>query len=137
MSMFGAIHTAASALTVSRTWLDAVSDNIANLDTVRPTSGPAFQQRIVVASSVGPQGPGDAVGNGVQVAGIAYGSAAGRLVSDPTSPLADARGLVRAPDTDLGDQMVELMVAQRMYQSNLAVIDRARDAYQQAMSVGR
>lgn len=137
MSMFGAISTAASALAVGRTWLDAVSDNIANIDTVRPTSGPAFQERIVVASSIGPQGPADAVGNGVRVAGIEFGSADGRLVSEPGNPLADASGLVRAPDIDLGDQMVELMVAQRLYQSNLAVIDRARDAYQQAISVGR
>jgi len=33
--------------------------------------------------------------------------------------------------------MTQLMVAQRGYQANLAVIDRARDAYQQALSIGR
>jgi flagellar basal-body rod protein FlgC len=135
MTMFGAIRSAGSGLTVSRTWLDAISDNMANLNTVRPTSGAAFQERRVVATSLGPGA--DGIGSGVAVAGVAYGDPAGRLMSDPGHPLADADGLVRAPDMDLGDQMVQLIVAQRSYQSNLAVIDRVRDAYEQAIAIGR
>ena len=37
MSMFDAMNTSGSSLHVYRTWLDAVSDNIANIDTARPT----------------------------------------------------------------------------------------------------
>ena len=69
--------------------------------------------------------------------GITFGDAAGRLVSDPTNPLADAQGMVRYPDIDMGEQMTQLMVAQRGYQANLSVIDRVKDAYQQALSIGR
>jgi flagellar basal-body rod protein FlgC len=74
---------------------------------------------------------------GAQVTGISFGDANGRLMHDPTHPLADADGMVRYPDIDMGDQMTQLMIAQRGYQANLAVIDRARDAYQQALSIGR
>ena len=38
---------------------------------------------------------------------------------------------------DMGDQMTQLMIAQRGYEANLSVIDRAKDAYQQALSIGR
>jgi flagellar basal-body rod protein FlgC len=37
----------------------------------------------------------------------------------------------------MGDQMTQLMIAQRGYQANLSVIQQARDAYQQALSIGR
>ena len=136
--LFPSFNTAASGLGLFRTWMDAVADNMANLDTVRPTSEAAFQARFVVANAVG-TGQEAVTGGpaGAQVAGISFGDAAGRLVHDPTHPLADADGMVRYPDMDMGDQMTQLMVAQRGYQANLAVIDRARDAYQQALSIGR
>lgn len=134
-SMFSAIDTAGSALRVYRTWLDAVSDNVANINTVRPTSEAAYQQRFVVARPV--DGDASGRGAGVEVAGIALSSAEGRLVHQPDHPLADADGMVRVPDVDLGEQLVQLMVAQRGYQSNLAVVDRARDTYLAALQIGR
>jgi len=136
--LFPSFNTAGSGLTLFRTWMDAVSDNMANLDTVRPTSGPAFQARFVVANAAGNgQEAMTGAAAGAQVTGISFGDATGRLVHDPTNPMADADGMVRYPDVDMGDQMTQLMIAQRGYQANLAVIDRARDAYQQALSIGR
>lgn len=132
MALFGLLGTSGSGLHVYRTWLDAVGDNIANLNTVRPTSGEAFRQRYVVAVS-----GGDQLGAGARVGGVVQGSPEGRLVSEPGNPLADADGMVRYPDIDLGDQMTELLLAQRGYQANLAVIERARDAYSQALSIGK
>jgi flagellar basal-body rod protein FlgC len=136
--LFPTFQTASSGLGVFRTWMDAVSDNMANLNTARPTSESAFQARFVVATAIG-DGQQAMTGGpaGAQVSGISYGDAAGRLVSDPTNPMADADGMVRLPDIDMGDQMTQLMIAQRGYQANLSVIQQARDAYQQALSIGR
>jgi len=132
MTLFGAMNTAGSGLVLQRKWLDAVSDNIANINTVRSTSGNAFQARYVVAQA---NDYGNAAG--VQVAGIEYGDAAGRVVYQPDHPLADADGNVRMPDIDLSDQMTQLIMAQRGYQANLAVVERAQAAYQQAIGLGR
>jgi flagellar basal-body rod protein FlgC len=134
MSMFGAIGTAGSGLTVYRKWLDAISDNITNVNTARRTDESAFQARYVIAQSVGEPGGAD---SGVQVGGIALGDATGRLVNEPTNPLADADGNVRYPDIDLGSQMTQMIMAQRGYQANLAVVDRAKDAYAAALQIGR
>ena len=41
MSTFDAIGIAGSALSVHRKWLDAVSDNLANINTVTATGGDA------------------------------------------------------------------------------------------------
>ena len=125
-----AIGIAGSGLTLHRKWLDAIADNIANVNTVTPTSGNAFQARYIVAQA----GAGT---NGVEVAGTAQGSATGILVSDPTNPLADAAGYVRHPDIDLGEQMGDLIMAQRGYPANAAVVDRAKTTYEAALQIGR
>jgi flagellar basal-body rod protein FlgC len=116
--------------------MDAVSDNIANVNTVRRTSESAFQARYVVAQPVDTMGVDGGAG-GVEVTGIALGDANGIVVQDPGNPLADADGNVRRPDVDLGQQMTFLVMAQRGYQANLAVVQRATDAYQAALQLGK
>ena len=130
MSTFNAIGVASSGVTVYRKWLDAVSDNIANIDNVSRTSEKAFQARYVVAQEA-------ADGNGAQVGGVAFGSAQGILTYDPENPLADSQGYVRRPDIDLGGQMSQMMMAQRAYQANLAVVDRAKESYTAAINLGK
>jgi flagellar basal-body rod protein FlgC len=74
---------------------------------------------------------------GVKVAGIALGDAQGRVSHQPDHPLADAEGNVRLPDIDMADQMTQLIIAQRGYQANLAVVERAHDAYTSALKLGQ
>ncbi|HEX2551148.1 MAG TPA: flagellar basal body rod C-terminal domain-containing protein, partial [Nocardioidaceae bacterium] len=116
-----------------RKWLDAVSDNISNINTASRTSEDAFKERMVSVQAV-EYGQGD---GGVQVAGVSFGSGEGRVVYEPDNPLADENGNVKYPDIDLGDQMAELMMAQRGYQANATVIDRATDAYKAALALGK
>jgi flagellar basal-body rod protein FlgC len=130
MSIFDAIGIAGTGLTLHRKWLDAVSDNVANVSTVTGTNEAAFQARYVVATEA-------ADGQGVQVGGIELGDAEGRLVYEPENPLADAEGYVRYPDIDMASQMTQLIMAQRGYQANAAVVDRARETYQAALQIGR
>jgi flagellar basal-body rod protein FlgC len=130
MSTFNAIGIAGSGVTVYRKWLDAVSDNIANIDNVSRTSENAFQARYVVAQEAQD-------GSGAQVGGIALGNAEGQLSYEPDSPLADTEGYVRRPDIDLGSQMAQMIMAQRAYQANLSVVDRARESYQAAIQLGK
>lgn len=133
MTTFGAIGIASTGMTVNRKWLDAVSDNLANINTVRPTDEAAFQARYVVASAVGyPEN-----GQGVQVAGIELGSAEGRMVHEPDHPLADAEGYVKYPEVDMAGQMSQMIMAQRGYQANASVVDRAKATYEAALQIGR
>jgi flagellar basal-body rod protein FlgC len=133
MGTFDTLRIGGSSLFVHRKWMDAVSDNIANMNTVSAPGGKAFQERMIVAESV-QYGSGQ---GGVRVAGTQFGSAEGRLVHEPTNPLADADGYVRYPDIDLGDQMTQLLMAQRGYQANLSTIKSATEAYQQALQLGK
>ena len=133
MSTFDSLRIAGSGLYSHRKWMDAVSDNIANINTVNPAGEDAFQERMVVAQAVD-YGSGE---GGVRVARTELGSAEGRMVFEPDNPMADAEGYVRYPDIDMGDQMVQLLMAQRGYQANLAVVERATSAYQAALQLGK
>lgn len=134
MGIFGAIGIAGTGVTVYRKWLDAISDNLANANNASPMSQEAYQAKYVIAEAVD-YGTGP---SGVQVDGIALsGKPEGRVVHEPDHPYADERGYVRYPDIDMASQMSQLIMAQRGYQANLSVVDRAQSAYQAAIQLGR
>jgi flagellar basal-body rod protein FlgC len=143
MGLFDPIDTSMTGVNTSETWLNAISDNIANMNDVTSTSQGAYQTRFVVTAPItgqsGGTGPGSteaaSIGSGVKVTGIALGSPAGVEEYDPTNPLADSKGMVRAADVDLGTQMTDMMMAQRGYEANLATISQAEQAYQSALGL--
>lgn len=141
MTIFGAIGIATTGLGVHRKWMDAVSDNLANMNNASATDDTPFRERFVIAKSVnnyhGTPALSGRPGNGVMVAGIALGKTDGRMVYEPDHPLADKEGNVLYPDIDLGGQMTALLMSQRGYQANLAVVERAKTAYEGAIQLGR
>jgi flagellar basal-body rod protein FlgC len=133
MGVFDTLGISGSGLLAHRKWLDAVSDNISNINTTSRTNEAAFQERFINAQAVD-YGSGS---GGVRVAGTEFGSAEGRPVYEPNNPLADEAGYVKYPDIDLGEQMTQLLMAQRGYQANLAVVERATNTYQAALQLGK
>jgi flagellar basal-body rod protein FlgC len=133
-AVFGILQVAKSGMGVYKTWLNAVADNIANIDNVTDTSTPAFQERFVQVSAVEAE---NGWGGGAAVVGADFGDPNGRVSYDPNHPLADENGFVRRPDLDLTDQMVYLQLAQRGYQANVQTFERARDAYESILSIGK
>ena len=109
-----------------------MSDNIANINDASPTSGPAFQARYVQAQAADRRRRR----RRVRSPGVQLGNATGRVVHEPDNPLADKDGNVRYPDIDLGDQMGQLMMAQRGYQANLRWSTGAKDAYEARAPAG-
>jgi flagellar basal-body rod protein FlgC len=132
--VFDTLGISGSGLLAHRKWLDAVSDNMANINTVNPYDEAPFRERLIVAKA-NEYGTGE---GGVRTAQAAFGGDPnGRVVYEPDHPLANEDGYVRYPDIDLGDQMVQLLMAQRGYQANLAVVERATSAYQAALQLGK
>jgi flagellar basal-body rod protein FlgC len=129
MGAFDMLAIANTSLGLHQTWLDALANNIANVNTIKRTSESAFQAQMVIAKAR-PDG-------GVDVGGIALGDPNGRLVSSPDSPLADANGMVRAPEIDMASEMSQLVMAQRGFQASVQVTKNAQDTYASALQIGR
>jgi flagellar basal-body rod protein FlgC len=128
MGAFDALHIASSSLGMHQTWLDALSNNIANANTVVSTDQDAFQAQMVIAQAK-PEG-------GVDVKGIALSDPEGVMEYAPDHPLADENGYVRAPSVDMGSQMSQLIMAQRGYQASVQVTKYATDSYSNALQIG-
>ena len=127
--LFGALDTAATGVTLGRTIMDVISDNVANVNTVRPAGQAPFRASLVVAQSL-------AGTNGVAVQGVVQQGGAPDVVYDPENPLADKAGYVTRPKVDLTEEMTNMMMASRLYQANLSVMQQARDSYAQALRIG-
>lgn len=127
--MFGALDTASTGVLLGRAWMDTISDNVANVNTVRPAGQEPFRARNVVARSLD--------GRGVGVAAVVEQAGPPEVAFDPDNPLADADGYVTRPKVDLSEEMTRMLMAGRLYQANLSVMQQARDAYTAALQIGR
>ena len=130
MAMFAAMQAAASGMNVFKTWIDTTANNVANQNSVSLTpGGEPFQSQLVIAqANEDPNNPG------AHVVEITNKNDTSAREYDPQSPLADpVTGEVKKPNVDLGEEMVNLVAAQRGYQANLNVLQSARDAYQAAL----
>jgi flagellar basal-body rod protein FlgC len=136
MSMFPSIGIAGTGLDVDQTWIDTISSNVANADDAVTPGSPVYQEQEVVAtaspSQAGATGGAEA---GVQVAQVATSTGQGVLASDPTSPLANAAGLVEYPDVNIGHEMASLVQAQTDYEANANVISNSDDAYKAILAI--
>ncbi|MDY7103129.1 MAG: flagellar basal body rod C-terminal domain-containing protein [Actinomycetota bacterium] len=131
MAIFGAMDTAASGATVSRVWLDAISDNIANLNTIKSADEEPFRARLVIARAYRDDG-----GRGAGVVRIASKAGEPAMAYDPGNPLADEEGYILRPVVDLGEEMTNMLLAQRTYQANMVTVDRAQNVYRAALQIG-
>ena len=130
---FSSLSIAGSGMDVYQIWLDAIADNVANINNVVSTDEPAFQERFVIARAQEPAGRMA----GARVDRIEFGDPSGHTIYEPNHVLADEEGFVRVPNVDLGQQMTHMLVAQRAYQANVTAFRSARDAYQRALEIGR
>ena len=67
---FAAFDTARSGMGAYKLWLDAVADNVSNIDNVTSTDQAAFKERFVLVTA---SEDANGQGTGVRVAGAAFG----------------------------------------------------------------
>ena len=131
---FSSLSVSGSGMDVYQIWLDAIADNVANINNVTATDEPAFQERFVIARAKESERRRCAAPT---VDRIEFGNPYGHEIYEPNHLLADEDGFVRVPDVDLSQQMAHMLVAQRAYQANVTAFRTARDAYQRALEIGR
>ncbi len=134
--------TTFSALSIGRTgagfahhWVDTIAHNLANVETRTARDEEPFRAVQLAARPNGAE-PYAPTGSGVHVAGQFEAEGDAPMTYDPDHPLADEAGYVQLPLVDLGGQMTDLLIAQRMYQANLRTVESAREAYQSALRLG-
>ena len=114
---FGPIDIAISGLRAQGRQMKVISSNIANARTSDAGKGEPYRRLEATFRS------DDDLG-GVKIDKIVTDMSDFLKVLDPGSPLADGEGYVSMPNVSLPIEMMNLNIATRMYQANIAVLKR-------------
>ncbi len=134
MSLSNVFDIAGSALSAQSQRLNVTASNIANADSAAGPDGKAYKARQVVFQAV----PGADAGTAkVEVAGVIEDPSPSRQVYDPKHPLADAQGYVTLPNVNVVDEMVNMLSASRSYQSNVEIMNTAKNLLLKTLTLGQ
>ena len=134
MSLFNIFDIASSALTAQSERLNVTASNIANADSAAGPDGKAYKAKQVVFQAVPGQEAGIAK---VRVADVIEDSSPSRQVYDPKHPLADGQGYVTMPNVSVVDEMVNMLSASRSYQSNVEIMNTAKNLLLKTLTLGQ
>lgn len=143
MDIFSVFKISSSALTAQQTRLNAISSNLANVETTStPEGGPYRKKSVVFKSDSAPfseqldqQMKG--VVQGVRVTRIVTDSKPPRNIYNPSHPDADDKGYVAMPNVDVMEEMADMLAASRAYEANVNTIQAAKRMALKTLEIGR
>lgn len=134
MSMFNVYQVAGSALTAQSLRLNAVASNLANAESIAGPDGKPYRAKQVIFEAAPVAGT---AAQGVRVKQVVEDASPGRLVYDPRSPAANEQGYVTMPNVSAVDEMVNMISASRSYQTNVEVMNTAKQLLLRTLSLGQ
>jgi flagellar basal-body rod protein FlgC len=134
VSLFKVFQVSGSAVSAQSQRLNVVSSNLANADSVAGPDGQPYKARQVMFQTQ----PMDAEGGaaGVRVARVIEDGATPRRLHDPDHPLADENGYVTMTNVNVVEEMVNMISASRSYQTNVDVMNTAKNLLQKTLQLG-
>lgn len=134
MSLFSVFNVAGSAMSAQAQRLNVVASNLANADSATSSTGQVYKAKQVVFSAVPVNG---AEATGVKVSQVVEDKSPPRMMYDPKSPLADAKGFVTMPNVNVVEEMVNMISASRSYQTNVDTMNAAKTMLQKTLTIGQ
>jgi flagellar basal-body rod protein FlgC len=134
-SSFRNFDIAGSALAAQSVRLSTVASNLANSESVAGTPDAVYKEHLPVFKAA-PEAGGTQT-PGVRVLGVVESQAAPEKRYEPGHPLADADGYVYAPGFNVVEQMVDMISASRAYQSNVEVMNTAKELALRTLTLGK
>lgn len=135
MSSFRIFDIAGSALSAQSVRLNTVASNLANADNVSGDPTQVYKPHLPVFQAAAELGSEQTPG--VRVADVLQSDAAPEKRYEPGHPLADAEGYVYAPKINTVEQMVDMISASRAYQSNVELMNTAKELTLRTLQLGR
>ncbi len=142
MSLTNIFEIAGSGMSAQSVRLNTVSSNIANAESVSSSTGETYRARHPVFSVIQQQvnenfGFNADAGRGVQVDGIVESQAALRKQYQPDHPKADGEGYVYYPNVNIVEEMADMISASRSYQTNVEMMNTAKQLMQRVLTLGQ
>lgn len=142
-SVFPTLGISASALEAQSHRMRVIAGNLANANTTKDANGDVYRRRDVVfaeqlnrklGSGQGRQGQ---AANGVRIDRTVVDQSSLQRIYRPGHPEADTEGYVTLPNVNPMEEMVDMMVATRAYEANVAAIKSAKAMALKALEIGK
>lgn len=147
MSLTGVFNIAASGMSAQTTRLNTISSNIANAESVSSSVDETYRARHPVFATVFQQANGtpdnslfadqNHAGVGVQVAGIIEDQSELNARYEPNHPAADEKGYVYYPNVNVVEEMADMISASRSFQTNVDMMNTAKQMLQKVLTLGQ
>jgi len=145
-SLFGAMSISGAGMSAQRARMDIVSENIANANSTKSPDGGPYRRRQIVFQAIEPRRAFDDVfrssfqghtPNSVKVAGIIPDQRPFREIFNPSHPDADANGMVKMPNVNTIEEMVDMQSASRSFEANVTTMEAAKRMFQKSLELLR
>lgn len=137
MSLFNIFDIAGSALQAQSIRLNTTSSNLANANSISSSTGATYRAREPVFAPILNGFNDDGASVGVRVLGIVQSKAPLRREYEPGNPKADAKGYVYLPNVNVVQEMANMISASRSYQTNVEVMNSAKQMLLRTISLGQ
>ena len=140
------MRISSSGMTAQRARLNAISSNIANINTTQtPEGGPYRRKDVVFEAMPDARNFGEILTSTnpksnmqrVQVTDVVSDLKAPLMKYDPDHPDANPEGYVAFPNINLMEEMTNMIQATRAYEANVSALQASKDMAMSALELGR
>lgn len=139
------MRISSSGMAAQRQRMNAISSNIANINTTRtPEGGPYRRKDVVLEAMPDAKTFGEVLSavpdgeiNRVQVTDVISDTGAPLMKYDPTHVDAGPDGYVAMPNINLMEEMTNMIQATRSYEANVSAMQATKDMAMSALQLGR
>jgi flagellar basal-body rod protein FlgC len=146
MSLASVFNIAGTGMSAQSTRLNTISSNIANAETVSSSVDKTYRARHPVFATMfqnAQQGSDslfadqDQSGAGVQVLGVIEDQSSLTPRYEPNHPAADGNGYVYYPNVNVVEEMADMISASRAFQTNVEMMNTAKQMMQRVLTLGQ
>jgi len=130
-NIFGPVDIAISGMRAQHKQMEVISSNVANKRTTDAGKGEPYRRLEAIFKA-----DGDGIG-GVSLDEIVKDMSDFHRILDSGNPNADEQGYVLMPNVSLPKEMINLNIAMRAYQANVAILKRYQAMVETALELLR
>ena len=137
MSLFNVFEVSGTALHAQTLRLNTTASNMANANTVSSSIDRTYRARHPVFAPMLNDFEQQQQGVGVKVLGIVESNAPLKREFNPNHPLADEEGFILLPNVNIAEEMANMISASRSYQSNIEMMNSAKQMMLRTIALGQ
>jgi len=137
MSIFNVFDVAGSALSAQSVRMNTTASNLANANSISSSDGETYRARQPVFEAVLQDEKGGTASVGVAVKEVVESQVPLQRRYEPGHPMANEEGYIFMPNVNVVEEMTNMMSASRSYQTNVEMINTAKQLALRTIQLGQ